>query len=1051
MKKIFSKKFSVQVFMLVGLTSFSLSVNAQTDPPKIIQPSPTTASLFRFQDYPMDYSTGLPQISIPIYEITSGSLSLPISISYHASGRKVYDQDGPVALGWSLNAGGSLSRTVHGTPDFGNFLFPYPFKIDNLTNLNDQTYLQKIIKYNDYGYCGAIFPFLDTEYDIFSYSIGSNSGKFIFKDNNNVKTLALLPYKPIVVTPINPSPGVIGFDIVDEKGITYKFSPAEFTQIDEYATTGWNLVQIISADKTDIISFTYTGGFERRKTINQTVTLVDNFFNEGQSPPSTNPEYGESTPQLDYEVSRLSEISFKQGKVKFNLVSGTLRLNNIQIINLNGEIIKTVQFNSSACYSQGEIDNTTNKLDGIEFKDKLSATVEKYSFEYYPIINSLINGPVNPRYRDWWGYYNNSAQHDMVPAYNVSYVGSGGSETISIGNLSANRQPSLEPIKSGVLKKITYPTGGSSEFIYELNKCIITGGTGSVVYGPGLRIYQIKSSDAAANISTKTFKYGTGESGYGFLELLPDVTSMSNEITIGYLGGAGFSPMGGGKQRNRYFNSDFYEEVSELAERPVLYPEVTEYNGNATVDIGKTVYKFDYNPWAAAGLFPKKYIYNFNYWNNPSIISQEVYKRNLNTYQKVKSIQSNYTSTVIENIRGLHVERRISLPQTGYGPAMIPGFGTPQPVCGEKYAIYNSVNNLVGGEIYSFGDYQIVSGFKNLTNTTETLYTDAGNITTTTSYTYNSKNLLSKKSTTNSKTELLTSDIKYPSDYTGIPLFTQMVAANMLSYPIEQFEWNNITIPVSGVRTNYFDWGTATPMIAPKSIDTYKGANTYETRLNYYGYDADGNPASVGKDKDVLSSYIWDYNKSYPVAEIKNASATDIAYTSFEADGTGNWTGQNIANIVSTGNTITGSKYYNFNGTTLTKAGLISSTNYIVSYWTKNGMYTVSGTPVAGWPKNLRSVTINGNTWTNWEHKVTGVSSVTVSGTGNIDELRLYPDNAFMTTYTFTPLVGMTSQGDVNNRVTYYEYDDYSRLKLIRDMNNNIIKTFNYQYQSSTP
>ena len=55
------------------------------DLPKVIQPSPDASALFRYQDYPMDYSTGLPQISIPIYEVKSGSLSVPISISYHAA------------------------------------------------------------------------------------------------------------------------------------------------------------------------------------------------------------------------------------------------------------------------------------------------------------------------------------------------------------------------------------------------------------------------------------------------------------------------------------------------------------------------------------------------------------------------------------------------------------------------------------------------------------------------------------------------------------------------------------------------------------------------------------------------------------------------------------------------------------------------------------------------------------------------------------------------------------------------------------------------------
>ncbi len=59
--------------------------------------------------------------------------------------------------------------------------------------------------------------------------------------------------------------------------------------------------------------------------------------------------------------------------------------------------------------------------------------------------------------------------------------------------------------------------------------------------------------------------------------------------------------------------------------------------------------------------------------------------------------------------------------------------------------------------------------------------------------------------------------------------------------------------------------------------------------------------------------------------------------------------------------------------------------------------------------------------------------------TGNIS-------GAMVTTYTYKPLVGMTSQTDANGKTTYYEYDDFGRLAFVRDQNGNIVKKHEYHY-----
>jgi YD repeat-containing protein len=68
-------------------------------------------------------------------------------------------------------------------------------------------------------------------------------------------------------------------------------------------------------------------------------------------------------------------------------------------------------------------------------------------------------------------------------------------------------------------------------------------------------------------------------------------------------------------------------------------------------------------------------------------------------------------------------------------------------------------------------------------------------------------------------------------------------------------------------------------------------------------------------------------------------------------------------------------------------------------------------------------------------------------GTVWFDELRLYPADAQMTTYTYDPLIGMTSQTDPNGKTTYYEYDSFGRLLRIKDHNGTIIKQNTYHYK----
>lgn len=170
-----------------------------------------------------------------------------------------------------------------------------------------------------------------------------------------------------------------------------------------------------------------------------------------------------------------------------------------------------------------------------------------------------------------------------------------------------------------------------------------------------------------------------------------------------------------------------------------------------------------------------------------------------------------------------------------------------------------------------------------------------------------------------------------------------------------------------------------------------------------------------------------------------------MAYTSFETTTTGGWSGVSGSNFVATAGA-TGTRYYSQSGFSLSKSSLNSGIAYYVTYWSTSGSaYSISGT-AGGWPKSIGSVTIGSTTWYGYQHKITGQSTITVTGSGDIDELRVCPADALMTTYTYHPIYGISTQNDANNRITYYEYDGLGRLTLIRDQQQNIIKRFEYKY-----
>lgn len=154
--------------------------------------SPTAAAFGKVEELGVNTATGIPYITIPLYTFELDGVSVPISISYNASGIKVNEVATSVGMNWSLNAGGQISRTVRVKADEHEGWFD-----SNYTFLDDSWYQDDYNPNNPDPWQRAMTGVYDLHIpgkaklndhmpDQFSYSFGGHSGSFIYTPDQNI-------------------------------------------------------------------------------------------------------------------------------------------------------------------------------------------------------------------------------------------------------------------------------------------------------------------------------------------------------------------------------------------------------------------------------------------------------------------------------------------------------------------------------------------------------------------------------------------------------------------------------------------------------------------------------------------------------------------------------------------------------------------------------------------------------------------------------------------------------------------------------------------------
>lgn len=159
-------------------------------------------------------TAGIPSVSVPLGEMKGKFLSLPISLSYHASGIKVDEVASSTGLGWSLSAGGVITRTIHGLLDEAqNGFISYDYDANNVQQLLD---ISQNIR--------------DTEADMFYFNVGGFSGKFFLDRVNGVVVPRLVDFQDLKVELVPATNTVpMTFKITAPDGTVYSFATPEYT------------------------------------------------------------------------------------------------------------------------------------------------------------------------------------------------------------------------------------------------------------------------------------------------------------------------------------------------------------------------------------------------------------------------------------------------------------------------------------------------------------------------------------------------------------------------------------------------------------------------------------------------------------------------------------------------------------------------------------------------------------------------------------------------------------------------------------------------------
>ncbi len=988
----------------------TLNSNLYTASQVIVSPSiqpPDVAAFQKNTFVPVSNYTGRANISIPIYEVSAGNMSVPISLSYNSSGVKVADMASSVGLNWSLNAGGVISRIVKGMDDFtrpdrGSSPVPYmtPSGWLGYTYPNMTTF-------------GSISRYNDSEPDLFVVNAPGLSTKYIHKKHYYTTNGITTNYPNSIGSMPDPLELEHQGNIINET-VDYAQNYYDSTPGNTNSSSAYGIIDIGVTSLNGIeYDFTYPDLSVHYSPYNsQPITKMDTYHLDRMFDPSTNQSiifeyerynnsfsdekdakaisYGGGT-HLGFTgnkaktvypyIHRLTKIIFDKGEVQF--IYGLNRLDNtgdkalteIKVKDDLGNVIKHVKLSYS--YFQSSIEswspqskrlrldrvyevdpsNSSNELPGHKFTYNTTQTMPprtSYAHDYLGYNNGSYNASITnpqPKY-----YFKNN---EVLPFYDSSAI-------YLTGNYS------LEAIegfcKTYSLTKIEFPTGGTNEYTYELNQFNYSG-TRS---GGGLRIKSQKITDAKGGQQILDYEYGTG-----YIEKMPDyaVFKLKNSSWSSSSNPSSLSAL------TSYFGIDTFLTPQSQVELThgafVGYSSVTVKDRIAN---GKTVYQYS-TPSTFPNIASSKTSSGSSYGNSwllvgpPSLSANRDFRRGKPTWETVYD-QSNTIRLQKRFIYTYKEFSTLSLSHLNKASTLFSETSLCWPGDGDQYATSSCgafTENLdlpIARDLLTtvyISDY--VNGVSQEPLKTTLFYQHDLQFPL---VVYESKEVEVCYPTVQGGEQLCVPvedlyETGYSKTYTypltggnsmsqnvisSMPLASNLVNQNRLAIPL------TIVAPTGTTEKHYYK-NFGNNIIALEKIDFESRDNNITTSEKITKRDSKGHVIEYQKRNGVYVSRIYGHNKTYLIAEIENAT-----YASIEAL-SGFGAGFNITNNLS-----------------------VSQENTL---------------------RNL--------------------------------------SNAMVSTYQYDLLVGITAMTDARGYKMAYEYDEFNRLKRIKDADGKILSENEYHYK----